>query len=397
MTHHDRIASDPIPPAPTCTRAHRPVRVIPDPIRGSHHVMVMCEVFGPDGTPHPTNTRAKLRALIDDKVEAEKLLYGFEQEYTMLSKTTGNVLGWPVGGYPAPQGPFYCGVGAESAFGRPLAEAHLEACMKCGINISGINAEVMPGQWEYQIGPVGPLEMGDEVMLSRWLLYRLGEDFGIVSTLTPKPVKGDWNGTGAHTNFSTEAMRNPGGMKVIEDAIEKLSKTHVEHITQYGLGNEARLTGKHETCDINTFKYGVADRGSSIRIPLPVMLKVRAAMGQGGDGVRAWEGGGAEGMRARGWVGYGKRANCQGGGLRGLGGRPQCRPGRMYIRAAHIMPPTFVTSHAHLLLLLLPPLRSLPLTCLRATATSRTGARPPTSTPTWSRACSSRPSSSPKS
>jgi hypothetical protein len=63
--------------------------------------------------------------------------------------------------------------------------------------------------------------------------------------------------------------------QVIEAAVEKLSKTHVEHISQYGLGNEARLTGKHETCDINTFKHGVADRGSSIRIPLPVMLKVR--------------------------------------------------------------------------------------------------------------------------
>lgn len=254
-------------------RARRPVRVVTDPIRGAPHVMVMCEVFSPDGNPHPTNTRAKLRAIIDDKVEKELTLYGFEQEYTMLDKKTGRPYGWPVGGFPAPQGPFYCGVGAESAFGRPLAEAHMEACMKAGLTISGINAEVLPGQWEYQIGPVGPLALGDEVMLSRWLLHRLGEESGIVCTFHPKPVKGDWNGTGAHTNFSTEAMRNPGGMKVIEDAIQKLSKTHPEHISQYGLNNNERLTGAHETCDINTFKFGVADRGSSIRIPLPVMLK----------------------------------------------------------------------------------------------------------------------------
>jgi glutamine synthetase len=252
----------------------RPVKIIPDPIRGEPHVLVMCEVFSPDGTPHPTNTRAQLREIIDDKVTAEDCWYGFEQEYTMLDKKTGRILGWPVGGYPAPQGPFYCGVGAESVFGRPLAEAHMEACMKAGLVISGINAEVMPGQWEYQIGPVGPLELGDQVMLSRWLLHRLGEEYGILCTFNPKPVReGDWNGTGAHTNFSTKSMRVPGGMKVIEEAIEKLSKTHIEHITQYGMGNEARLTGKHETCDINTFKFGVADRGSSIRIPLPVQLK----------------------------------------------------------------------------------------------------------------------------
>lgn len=251
----------------------RPVRVVPDPIRGAPHVLVMTEIFAPNGEPHSTNTRAPLRAIVDDVVKKEAPLYGFEQEYTMLQKSTGTVYGWPQGGFPAPQGPFYCGVGADSVFGRPLAEAHMEACMKAGLTISGINAEVMPGQWEFQIGPAGALEMGDEVMLARWLLHRLGEDFNIVITLNPKPVKGDWNGTGAHTNFSTESMRKPGGMKAIEAAIEKLSKTHPEHIANYGTGNEMRLTGKHETCDINTFKYGVADRGSSIRIPLPVMLQ----------------------------------------------------------------------------------------------------------------------------
>ena len=149
----------------------------------------------------------------------------------------------------------------------------MEACLEAGLNISGVNAEVMPGQWEFQIGPVGPLELGDETMLARYLLHRLGEDFGIACTFAPKPVKGDWNGTGGHTNYSTEPMRQPGGMDAIMAAIEKLSKTHPEHISQYGTGNELRLTGKHETCDIDTFKFGVADRGSSIRIPLPVQLQ----------------------------------------------------------------------------------------------------------------------------
>lgn len=129
----------------------RPVRVVPDPIRGGDSVLVLCEVFGNDAkTPHPTNTRAKLRAVINDKVEKEAPLYGFEQEYTMINGTTGRIYGWPDGGYPAPQGPFYCGVGAESIYGRPLAEAHYDACIKAGLKISGINSEVMPGQWEFR-------------------------------------------------------------------------------------------------------------------------------------------------------------------------------------------------------------------------------------------------------
>lgn len=250
----------------------RPVFVCPDPIRGGSDVLVMCDVLDPQSVPHPSNTRAMLEALINDKVKAEAPLFGFEQEYTMMGKGGATVYGWPLGGFPAPQGPFYCGVGAESVYGRALAEAHMDACIKAGLIISGINAEVMPGQWEFQIGPTGPLETGDQVMIARWLLHRLGEEFGIISTFAPKPVKGDWNGTGAHTNYSTESMRRDGGLTAIEAAIERLSKCHVEHITQYGSGNEERLTGAHETCDINTFKYGVADRGSSIRIPLPVQL-----------------------------------------------------------------------------------------------------------------------------
>jgi glutamine synthetase len=100
----------------------------------------------------------------------------------MIGKN-GRVFGWPESGFPAAQGPFYCGTGLEEVYGRPLAEAHMDACMKAGLTISGINAEVMPGQWEFQIGPTGPLDTGDQVMLARWLLHRLGEDFGITASL----------------------------------------------------------------------------------------------------------------------------------------------------------------------------------------------------------------------
>jgi len=74
-----------------------------------------------------------------------------------------------------------------------------------------------------------------------------------------------------HTNFSTKAMRNEGGIDVIESSIKKLSKKHMEHIMAYdpkqGKDNERRLTGEHETSSIHTFSFGVANRGSSIRIP----------------------------------------------------------------------------------------------------------------------------------
>ncbi|KAL2649236.1 hypothetical protein R1flu_017364 [Riccia fluitans] len=249
----------------------KPVFSCPDPIRGDHHVLVLCEVLTPEGKPHKTNTRRLIENLLSDDVLEQETLFGFEQEYTMFARS-GHPYGWPDAGYPAPQGPFYCGVGVEAVYGRPLVEAHLDACVKAGLKISGINAEVMPGQWEFQIGPAGPLETGDHVMIARWLLHRLSEDFGIICTFEPKPMQGDWNGAGAHTNYSTKAMREDGGMTAIKAAIEKLSKKHKEHILEYGIGNEKRLTGKHETASIDTFKSGVADRGASIRIPLPVSL-----------------------------------------------------------------------------------------------------------------------------
>ncbi len=245
--------------------ALKPVSFVPDPIRGEDNILVMCEVFNPDGTPHKTNTRAPLRA-VAEKFSNEEAWFGIEQEYTFFKGRSP--LGWPDGGYPAPQGPFYCGVGADEVYGREIVEDHMDACMLAGINLSGINAEVMPGQWEFQVGPSGPLKVSDELWIARWLLYRIGEIYGVNATLHPKPVKGDWNGAGAHTNFSTKAMREEGGMAIIETACKRLEETHKKHIELYGAHNEERLTGLHETCSIKEFRYGVSDRGASVRIPM---------------------------------------------------------------------------------------------------------------------------------
>tara|TARA_A100001011_G_C14322705_1_gene851722 strand:- start:27972 stop:28982 length:1011 start_codon:yes stop_codon:yes gene_type:complete len=243
----------------------KPMRIIKDPIRGGDNLLVMCEVFNSDGSVHKSNKRAKLRELAE-KFKDEECWFGIEQEYTFFDGI--KPLGWPDNGFPAPQGGYYCGVGSDEVFGRDIVEEHMEACIDADMMISGINAEVMPGQWEFQIGPLGPLEVSDEVWIARWLLYRIGEDYGVSATLDPKPVKGDWNGAGAHTNFSTKSMREEGGLKVIEEACEKLGKNHDKHIEMYGSDNEQRLTGDHETCSIKEFKYGVSDRGASIRIPM---------------------------------------------------------------------------------------------------------------------------------
>lgn len=184
-----------------------------------------------------------------------------------MLNSTGWPYNWPAGGYPEPQGNNYCGVGNNSVYGRKLAEAHMKACIDAGITIAGINAEVMPAQWEFQIGPVGPLELGDNLTCARWLLHRLGEEYGITVTFEAKPIRGDWNGAGAHTNFSTKSMRNKGGIEAINSAVDRLSKAHAEHIAEYGTGNEKRLTGHHETASIDVFSSGTADRGSSVRIP----------------------------------------------------------------------------------------------------------------------------------
>jgi len=201
----------------------------------------------------------------------EEPWFGLEQEYFLFSKETGKPLGFPAGDeLPPPQGQYYCSAGAGNAFGRPIAEEHLHACIAAGINISGMNAEVAPGQWEYQIGPCTGIDHGDHHWMARYLLERIAETHGAIVELHPKPLKGDWNGSGCHANYSTKAMRenHPDGrtgLDIINEAIEKLSKKHKEHMEAYGTGNELRMTGKHETADFNTFSDGVASRGKSIR------------------------------------------------------------------------------------------------------------------------------------
>ena len=246
----------------------RPVKFTPDPFRRGKNILVLCECLKPDMTPISNNTRSAAAAIFENpKVAKEAPWYGIEQEYTLFQRDGRTPLGWPTGGFPAPQGPYYCGVGAECAFGRFIVDAHYRACLYAGLKISGVNAEVMAGQWEYQVGPCEGIDSGDSLWISRYIMLRVCEDFGVYVSYDPKPIPGDWNGAGCHTNFSTASMRADGGFAAIMEGVKALEKKHQEHIKVYGLGNERRLTGLHETAAIDKFSYGVANRGASIRIP----------------------------------------------------------------------------------------------------------------------------------
>jgi len=237
-----------------------PVRVYAN--RGKF--IVLCEVANPDGTPHRTNQRAQLRKTAESATN-EHFWWGFEQEYFITKDF--KPLGFPDGGYPKPQGLYYCGVGGNQVAGRDLVETHLLECLHAGMDITGINAEVAVGQWEYQCFNTDTLKACDDLWISRYLLYKSAERFGWDIDLDPKPVEGDWNGSGCHTNFSTEEMRTTGGRYYTDKLMAKFEANHTKHIENYGEGNEQRLTGNHETQRIDTFSWGVGDRGASVRVP----------------------------------------------------------------------------------------------------------------------------------
>jgi glutamine synthetase len=250
-----------------------PRRIFKDPFRGAPHILVLADVYNAwDGNPSIGNTRAAC-AEIMEKYAHHDPWFGIEQEYTLMKpgrigELSTQPLGFNVdGSEPAPQGPYYCGAGTGMAIGRAVADEHYKKCLEAGVKIAGENAEVMPGQWEYQVGPCRGLEMGDHLTMARYIMLRVTEYTGCIVSISPKPKEGDWNGAGCHTNFSIKSMREDGGYDVIVKVCQAFEPVAREHILEYGEGNDKRLTGQHETCSINEFKFGVANRGASIRIP----------------------------------------------------------------------------------------------------------------------------------
>ena len=242
-----------------------PCKIFPDPIRYGNAIIAWCEMTYPDGSYLPNSHRNWANEIFEKNKDAEPW-FGLEQEYFMINPDTKVPLGY---NGTKKQGQYYCSVGAENAFGRSIAEEHLQACIDAGINISGINSEVAPGQWEFQIGPCVGIDEGDHLWIARYLLVLVAERHNITIDFEPKPLIGDWNGSGCHANYSTKYMRegnnDKNGLHYIDEAIEKLSAKHMEHMKVYGSGNEQRMTGAHETASYNVFSHGVANRGASIR------------------------------------------------------------------------------------------------------------------------------------
>lgn len=232
--------------------------------------LIMCDTYFPNGEPCLTNNRHHAQQTFNKALDEEPW-FGLEQEYFICDIGNKEPIGFQYreSRREVVQGRYYCSVGTLNSFGRELAEEHLRMCINYGIKISGMNAEVAPGQWEFQIGPCTGIEQGDHLWMARYILYKLSENYNYVINILPKPLPGEWNGSGCHANFSTKKMRegtsDKTGLEYIDEAIIKLSKKHKEHMEVYGEDNHLRMTGECETSSYDVFSDGVANRGASVR------------------------------------------------------------------------------------------------------------------------------------
>ena len=243
----------------------KPRRIFLNPFFEYQAYLVLCDTYYKDNTPHITNKRVQCVKSLEITKHRE-FLFGMEQEYLITDKK-GKPYQWTE---EREKDSFsYCSVGSN-CLGREISNEHLLMCLRAGISICGTNSEVMTSQWEYQIGILNAVEVGDHLWISRYILHKVVEKYNCAISFHPKPYGADWAGSGLHTNVSTNEMREPDGIHYITSACEKLALTHEKHLEVYGTDNERRLTGKNETCNIKQFKYGNLDRTASIRIPLNV-------------------------------------------------------------------------------------------------------------------------------
>ena len=249
----------------------KPVRVVPNTTERTRtpSFVVLCEVYDSDDKPHSSNKRAILRDFMKSD-NSKGTMFGIEQEFIITNPNNGKPFGWEEqeNNKPRPQGDYYCGVGADVAKMRDVSESHAMACNTAGVSIKGTNAEVMLSQWEYQLSETDALSVCDNLWYSRFFLQRIAEKMNLSISYAPKLIEGDeWNGSGAHINFSTEEMRKNSDDSYMVFLCSSLGEFHEESFSYYGIENDKRLTGKNETSNYDVFTFGEMDRSASIRIP----------------------------------------------------------------------------------------------------------------------------------
>lgn len=243
----------------------KPCAIFKDPLRNIKNAncfLILCDTYDEFDNPLKSNTRFLAKEIFDKNL-LEYPWFGLEQEYYIITDSTTNSNKNAIEGY------HYCGF-TNISTERKIVEEHLDACINAGLTISGINAEVVEGQWEYQIGPCVGIDSGDQIIISRYLLSKIAEKYNSIIDYQPKPYSNK-NGSGCHNNFSTEKTRNKNGIEYIYKYMSKLEKKHKQHLAVYGEENEKRLTGIHETSSYEQFSWGVGTRNTSVRIPNQVV------------------------------------------------------------------------------------------------------------------------------
>uniref|UniRef100_A0A2A4J2C5 glutamine synthetase n=1 Tax=Heliothis virescens TaxID=7102 RepID=A0A2A4J2C5_HELVI len=245
-----------------------PRAIYRNPIHRGRSILVMCDTFDKNLQPTATNNRVRC-AEAYLKCAEEEPWFGIEQELYLMNSYDLRPLGWPYKGFPDKTTQYHYGIGADKAFGRELMEAHYKCCLYAGIAYGGLNVEMGPSQWEYQVGPSVGVSAGDDVWMARYILQILAEQYGVAVSIKPKPIP-HWQGSGTHVNFSTKLMREENGIIEIEKAIGKLAAAHKDHLKLYdpygGRDNARRLIGSHQAAHMHEFSAGVSERSTCIRI-----------------------------------------------------------------------------------------------------------------------------------
>ena len=223
-------------------------------------MLVLCDTYDTFGSPLKCNYRHKAEKIFNSDLE-QKPFFGLEQEFFIVfGERHDNLVATNF-----KEGYHYCGRSTQW-LEREIMETHLKMCIETGIKISGINAEVSDGQWEFQIGPCEGIEAADHLVVARYILERICERYNAYPNYYPKP-NANINGSGCHVNFSTSDTRDENGIETIKSYIEKLENVHSDTLLHYGSDNHLRLTGLHETSSMDKFSSGIGTRNTSIRIP----------------------------------------------------------------------------------------------------------------------------------